>query len=52
MSEFQEAIERDLAKCKAKLGHRSIWVIAAESNKREKVVNVKRVKSLPTFMGC
>ena len=52
MESFQEAIERDLAKCRAKQGHRPIWVIAKDSNKRDKVVKVKKVASLPVFMGC
>lgn len=52
MESFQEAIERDLAKCRAKQGRRPIWVIAEDNNKRDKVVNVKKVASLPVFMGC
>lgn len=52
MESFAESIERDLAKCRSKQGHRPIWVIAEDSNNREKVVTVKRVKFLPTFMGC
>lgn len=47
-----ESVKADLAKCRSKQGHRPIWVIAEDSNKREKVVKVKKVASLPVFMGC
>lgn len=47
-----ESVERDLSKCREKLGYRPMWVIAEDSNKREKVVTVKKVASLPVFMGC
>lgn len=46
-----ESITRDLAKCRSKLGYRPIWVLAEDNNKREKVVKVRRVKSLPVIMG-
>lgn len=49
---IRESVERDLSKCRSKQGHRPIWVIAEDSNKREKVVTVKRVKHLPTFIWC
>lgn len=47
-----ESVKADLAKCGAKLGYRPIWVIAEINNMKDRVVNVKRVKSLPVFMGC
>ena len=49
---IRESVERDLSKCREKLGYRPMWVIAEDSNKREKVATVKRVKFLPVFMGC
>lgn len=52
MESFQEAIDRDLAKCSDNKGYRPMWVIAADSNKREKVVKVRRPKEVITFIGC
>ena len=52
MESVAESIERDLSKCRAKQGHRPVWVIAEDNNKRDKVVSVKQVASLPVFMGC
>ena len=49
---IRESIERDLAKLTPKSGYRPAWVIAEDNNKRKKIVTVKRVRSLPTFMGC
>ncbi len=47
---FRERFERDMAKCKPKLGYRPIWVIAAENNEKVKVVRVRKVDSLPKFI--
>jgi hypothetical protein len=47
-----DSVNADLAKCRSKQGHRSMWVIAADNNKKDRLVNVKQVKSLPIFMGC
>lgn len=47
-----DSVNADLAKCRSKQGDRPIWVIAEDNNKKDKVVNVKQVKSLPIFMGC
>lgn len=49
---IRESVERDLSKCRDKLGYRPMWLIAEDSNKREKVVTVKQVASLPVFTGC
>ena len=47
-----DSVNADLAKCRSKQGYRSAWVIAADNNKKDKVVNVKQVKSLQIFTGC
>lgn len=47
---FRERFERDMAKCKPLTGYRPIWVLAATNNAKDKVVTVRKVKSLPKFI--